>query len=366
MKILIACIPNPKNKYLTDLVTGLSTFSEITWDFEEFWSCKNDYDIVHVHWPEYLSFEVESYLQSNDDFTPELWSSIESSLKYWKQNSTIVYTRHVRAPHFRDDEVFKRLYGLVFKYCTGMSHFAEFSINQYKSYFPDIDIPLHQVIPQHKHISLADNSSKNSARKQLGISKTAKVLLCFGLIRENEKDIIRAAFNSIPSKEKVLLAPKWKINRRKINYIRLREMVFNFEVWLASFNKKWRVYLGFIKEEDVHLYCNAADVLFIPRTNELFSGNISLAFTFGLVVLGKDDSNIGEILREHENPTFEVGNLASLQKGVRDAFQRSQEGLGQINKNVANTTWSIESITNHYNKFFLEAIQLSKIAGSIN
>jgi hypothetical protein len=39
--------------------------------------------------------------------------------------------------------------------------------------------------------------------------------------------------------------------------------------------------LGFIKEEDAHYYLNAADFLFIPRTNEFNSGNITLGCTFG-------------------------------------------------------------------------------------
>lgn len=349
---------------MIDLVTGLSTFTEVTWDFEEFWKKENSYDIVHIHWPEYLSFELESYLKTTDDFTTELWYAIEDCLQYWSQNSTVVYTRHVNAPHTRDDEVFKRLYGMVFKYCVGMTHFAQFSIQQYKLDYPDIEVPIHNVILQHAHISLDNTSTRETARMQLDISNDAKVLLCFGVIRENEKEIIQKAFQSIPSKNKMLLAPKWKIQRRKIGYIRFREMVFNFEVWLKSLNSKQRVHLGFIKEEDVHLYCNAADVLFIPRTNELFSGNISLAFTFGLVVLGKDDSNIGEILSKHNNPTFEVGNLKSLQKGVKQAFKLSDEGLGHKNKKIANTLWSIDSIRNAYKLFFREVIQYKKVKQS--
>ena len=82
-------------------------------------------------------------------------------------------------------------------------------------------------------------------------------MLVFGGIKEHEKPLIKTAFNAIPGKNKVLLAPGWKIPRRKINYIRLREWVWNFEVWRAKQNNKFRTNLGFIKEEDAHYYLNA-------------------------------------------------------------------------------------------------------------
>lgn len=356
MKILIACIPVPQNKFMTDMVDGLESFATVTWDFKEFWNMQNDYDIVHIHWPEYLSFEIESYLKTTDNLPQQLWNDLESCLDYWSNHATIVYTRHVRAPHYRDDDEFKKLYRKVFGYCTAMTHFAEFSIAQYQDYFPDIQVPIHRVIPQHKHTSLPDDSTKESARKALGIDQDDKVLLCFGAIKENEKPLIKQAFNAISGSNKVLLAPKWKVNRRKIGYIRLREWVWKLEQWWASKNKTLRINLGFIPEEEAHLYCNAADVLLIPRTDELFSGNISLAFTFGLVVLGKDDANIGEILKKYNNPTFRVGDPDSLEQSINKAFELAQIGLGSKNKEVANTDWAIEVITNLYQSFYQEAI----------
>lgn len=352
MKVLIACIPVPKNKYMADLVEGLSTFCDVTWDCDEFWRMENEYDVVHVHWPEYLSFEIESYLANTKDLSLDLWERIEECCKHWHQTSTLVYTRHVSAPHKRNDDTFKRLYGLVFSYCYGIAHFANYSIKEFKAFFPDNQISLHKVIPQHKHTSLPDNSSKSSAREALNIGDKSKVLMCFGLIKENEKELINQAFEAINGKDKVLLAPGWKVPRRKITYIRLREWVWKFDKWMARLNKKRRIDLGFIPEESAHLYCNAADVILIPRTNELFSGNISLGFTFGKVVLGKNDSNIGEILEEYGNPTFEVNNLDSLKAAVNEAFVLSENGLGERNRVVADSEWSIEKITNYYQEFF--------------
>lgn len=358
MKILIACIPNPMNSYMADLVEGLSTFAEVTWDFNEFWNCNANYDVVHIHWPEYLSFEIESYLNTTDPLPDDLWNRLRKCLEHWQKQSTIVYTRHVRAPHKRDDVEFTRLYQTVFEYCIGMSHFAKFSIEQYKDYFPSIETSLHVVIPQHNHVSLPNTSNKQSARKELKIDKDANVLMCFGLVKENEKLLINQAYQAIPGTNKMLLAPGWKIQKRNVGYIRLREWILKFENWLVKQNQSKRINLGFIPDERAHLYCNAADVLLIPRTNELFSGNISLAFTFGLVVVGKNDSNIGEILMNYDNPTFEVGNEDSLNEAITKAFALAEQGHGEKNRRIALEKWSIQSIANSYEMFYEKAIKL--------
>ncbi|MDB9721092.1 glycosyltransferase [Winogradskyella sp.] len=350
---------------MADLIEGLETFAEVTWDFKEFWNMENSYDIVHIHWPEYLSFEIESYLKTTEPLPQALWQNLEVCLNYWSKHTTIVYTRHVRAPHGRDDEEFKKLYCKVFGYCKAMTHFAEFSVEQYYSYFPGIKVPIHRVIPQHKHTSLPNTSNRQSARKALGIEPDAKVLLCFGTIKENEKAFIKKTYHAITAKPKVLLAPGWKVNRRKIGYIRLREWVWKLEQWWVSKNQSFRINLGFITEDEAHLYCNAADVLLIPRTDELFSGNISLAFSFGLVVLGKDDSNIGEILEKYHNPTFKVGDMNSMEKSINQAFQLAQTSLGAKNKQVADSIWSIENTIKRYKSFYNDAIKVKTKKGSI-
>ena len=168
---------------------------------------------------------------------------------------------------------------------------------------------------------MPNTSTKQQARDYLNIDSDAEVMLVFGSIKEHEKPLIKTAFNAIPDKNKVLLAPGWKIPHRKISYIRLREWVWNFNVWIAKRNKRVRTNLGFIKEKDAHYYLNAADFLFIPRTSELNSGNITLGCTFGLVVVGADTADIGEILKETGNPTFTVGNSKSVANSIKKAFE---------------------------------------------
>lgn len=349
MKVLIACISTPGNRYLLDLKSGLSTHTEVVWDADAFWNCQNEFDIIHIHWPEYLSFELESYLYKASESIPnKIWDKTINCLEYWSKNSKIILTRHNALPHTRKDEQFQKLYKLIYKYTSIVIHFANYSIQQFKQWYPDLEHIKHVVIPHHNYASLPNLSTREEARKYLNIDKKANVMLVFGGIKENEKDLINKAFKAIPSKNKVLLAPKWKVQRRKIGYIRLREWVWTFEKWKASKNKNFRTNLGFIKDNEAHYYLNAADFLFIPRTTELNSGNITLGCTFGLVVVGKDTADIGEILKETGNPTFKVGDDQSLKWAIEKADQLKKEKHGLKNKKLAFNEWNLKKTSSMY------------------
>ena len=334
---------------MIDLKEGLEKHAEVIWDYKEFWNCKNNYDIVHIHWPEYLSFEMESYFRTTDPIPKDLWKRTVDCLEYWSEHSTIVYTRHVQYPHSRhDDDEFFKLYRITASYCKKVIHFANYSIQQIKEFYPELTHVKHVVIPHHNYVSLPNESTKESARKHLNIKADAKVMLVFGTIKENEKSLIKKAFGYIPGNNKVSLAPGWKVKRRKIAYIRLCEWVFRFEQWLAGLNKQKRINLGFIQEEDAHFYLNSADFLLIPRTNELNSGNITLGCTFGLVIVGKDDADIGEILQETGNPTFQVGNNGSLKEAIQKAYALTKENHGEKNRKIALKVWSVSQIARIY------------------
>ena len=350
MNILLACIPTPNNRYLADLNDGLRAYANVVWDFEAFWKMENEYDIIHIHWPEYLSYEIEAYLHNTQSIPEDIWKKLKHCLKFWTEKSKLIYTRHNALPHARQDQEFQTLYRLVGSYAHTMVHFANYSIQQFREWYPEFTHIKHVVIPHHNYASLPNISTREEARKKLRIHPDAQVMLVFGDIKENEKPLIKEAFKAIPHGKKVLLAPGWKILRRKIAYIRLREWVWKFEQWLASKNKSFRINLGFVKEEDAHYYLNTADFLFIPRTNELNSGNITLGCTFGLVVVGKDTADIGEILKETGNPTFSVGDDASLKQAILQAYQLKESEHGEKNRVLAMNEWNMSKIADAYIK----------------
>ena len=116
---------------MEDLKIGLEEHAQVVWDYEAFWECDQGFDIVHLHWPEFLSYEVQKYVYTTEPFPKELFVKIENCLKYWKKNATIVYTRHVQFPHARHDKDYLDLYKMVTSYCDTVVHFANYSIAQF-------------------------------------------------------------------------------------------------------------------------------------------------------------------------------------------------------------------------------------------
>ena len=348
MKVLIACIAIPGNRFVLDLKEGLEMYVNVFWEADAFWKCEDQFDVVHIHWPEYLSYELEAYLSNNKSIDSHSWKDLKQCLEHWSKHSKIILTRHNDLPHSRKDKQIQDLYKLIYKHTSIVTHFANYSIQQFKDWYPDLKHIKHVVIPHHNYASLPNDSTKQEAREYLNIAQGANVMLVFGGIKEHEKPLIKTAFDAISNKNKVLLAPGWKIPRRKISYIRLRELVWNFDVWIAKRNKRVRTNLGFIKEKDAHYYLNAADFLFIPRTSELNSGNITLGCTFGLVVVGADTADIGEVLKETGNPTFTVGNPKSVANAIKKAFELTLLNHGQNNKNYALNYWDVKTISKQY------------------
>ena len=181
---------------MLDLKEGLEQHADVVWDHQEFWNMKNEYDIIHIHWPEYLSFELESYLYKPTESIPnEIWEKTINCLEYWSKKSKIIYSRHVQFPHVRHDEEFLKLYKTVVSYCDTIIHFANYSIQQFKKWYPDLDKIKHIVIPHHNYASLPNTSTKQQARDHLNIDSGTKVMLVFGSIKEHEKPLIKTAFN---------------------------------------------------------------------------------------------------------------------------------------------------------------------------
>ena len=154
LRTLVAAIPMPYNRFLVDLNQALGKGCDVVHDHEAFWNMEGEFDAVHIHFPEYLTYEIEACLQT--DITPALMAQLEERLRYWKSQVPIVVTRHVFLPHRRPDKSFQDLYELVYRYADGVVHFAEASreeyLQRYGSAFSDV-LQRHVIIPHHNYES---------------------------------------------------------------------------------------------------------------------------------------------------------------------------------------------------------------------
>ncbi|MDF1660093.1 MAG: hypothetical protein P1U58_20940, partial [Verrucomicrobiales bacterium] len=59
MRLLVANIPLPQNRFLVDLNEALAKQVDLVHSHKAFWEMNGDYDVVHLHFPEYLTYEIE-------------------------------------------------------------------------------------------------------------------------------------------------------------------------------------------------------------------------------------------------------------------------------------------------------------------
>jgi hypothetical protein len=357
MKILTANIPLPQNRFLVDLNRAIGQQAELTHDQDRFWNREGNYDIVHLHFPEYLTYTHEkSYAQG---LSVDLIAATEECLAWWGQRSKLVITRHVLLPHDAlQDPQWEKMYEAVYRHVHAVVHFASASVDEFRERYRETKFvhgdPLHAVIPHHNYTSLPNKVSREDARQQLGIAVDRKVMLVFGAIRNIEESrLILNTFQGLRVQKKLLLVSRWKEQLAKVRWIRLKYWLRDLNRLYYRLHPKYQFNYGFVEETDTQLWLNAADVLFIPRLKVLNSGNITLGMTFGKVVVGPDSWDVGQLLRETGNPVFDPDRPETAIQAIEQGFRLATEGhRGQQNQRLALSEWSAEQCSRQYLQVF--------------
>jgi len=363
MRILVANIPLPANRFLVDLNSSLERYVELVQDHEAFWNREGQYDAIHLHFPEYLTYEVEKAYR--DSLSDELIEEIEARLKYWSDRSTLVITRHVLLPHdAHSDPRWEKLYETFYKYVDGVVHFAEPSIAEFKERYSNTLFmhgqPIHCVIPHHNYSSLPNQLGRKAARKALGIPNRANVLLAFGGIRnDEERELILKSFKLLDVPDKLLLVSRWREKLLNVSWIRLKYWLRDLTRLYYKLDPRYCFNYNFVEEEDAQLYLNAADVLIIPRLHVLNSGNVTLGMTFGKVVVGPDSLDVGYLLKSTGNIVFDPNKPDTASVGIKYAMELAKKNqVGPANKKIALTEWSADQCADQYIAFFTKLTEV--------
>jgi hypothetical protein len=362
MRILVANIPLPANRFLQDLNGALSELCEIVHSSDTFWNMQGEFDVVHLHFPEYLTYEVErAYIGG---LTDELIAAVAERLAFWSERSVIVVTRHVLLPHDAlADPAWEKMYETVYSYADGVVHFAQPSVDEFNVRYAETVFhrgcrPQHAIVPHHNYASLPNVIGRDEARKTLGIDRSANVLLIFGAIRSDaERELILDTFSELSEPHKVLLVSRWREKLANVSWIRLKYWIRDLTRLYYRARPGFHFNYGFVEEKDTQIYLNAADVLLIPRLHVLNSGNITLGMTFGRVVVGPDSWDVGSLLKETGNPVFDPDRPETAAAAVERGFALARAGkIGAANRELALTQWTPEQCARSYVEFFSEVV----------
>ena len=361
MRVLVANIPLPQNRFLVDLNTALQQHVALTHDEKLFWNRQGQFDLIHLHFPEYLTFEHErQYVQGLSD---ELIQQTSDCLKWWGQRAKLVITRHVLLPHDAlSDPQWEKMYSAVYQQVHGVVHFASASVQEFQQRYQQLSFthgePQHCVVPHHNYANLPNTITRSEARSKLGIGENRQVLLVFGAIRNfEERDLILQTFQALRVPGKLLLVSRWKEQLAKVRWIRLKYWLRDLNRLYYRLHPSYRFNYSFVEEADTQLWLNAADVLLIPRLKVLNSGNITLGMTFGKVVVGPDSWDVGQLLRETGNPVFDPEHPETATAAVEHGFRLAAAGqVGPANRRLALDEWSAEQCAARYLQFFQQVL----------
>ena len=119
---------------------------------------------------------------------------------------------------------------------------------------------------------------------------------------------------------------------------------------------------GPIAPSHISTILSASDVVLIPRTDSLNSGNVPLAFSYECIVLGPNVGNIGESLIQTGNPTFSLENLQqSLENGIINSFNAIGDDLSKDNYSYSEKNLDWEKIGPQYISFYKELLAMPNL-----
>jgi beta-1,4-mannosyltransferase len=340
VNILCATHASKKNPFADELNNALSKLGcKVDSSLHSFWSAKDNYDVVIIHWPEYLFSSKR----------PRDLDQFENILKIWKKKSKLVIVRHNSVPH-KNSKTDQNIFDLVYNYVDGVVHLGDYSLNQIKkTHIPDcID---HAVIPHHVYCSDLEN-------RKIGDKKYDNQVLVFGQIRNRKERELLYHLGKYFAREKVkIIVPRWNDFGFSKKEKPFSWIVFVLRHYFEALNSPLKIGYRFISRSKTIKLFNRSSIVFIPRIDTLNSGIVTQAFSYGKVVVGSEKGNIGELLTKTGNPTFNSDDLDSVIKSVNKGLVMSLDGLGEINRNYALKYLTPDLIADKYLNFFKKILK---------
>lgn len=345
MKIYLVVKDKIKNtNYFSDELASIlrKAGHEIITGLDFLWS--NDVfrcDIIYFQWPEYIFPQKVTKTQID---------LLQNRIKEIKGKGVKIFAHcHNLKPHVVDDFNILHLYRVVYGNCDVMIHMGTYSQFVMQKEYSSVR---HYIIPHPIYETFNFNLDPVDCKNKLKLPINKINILCFGEFRTKEERIF-------------ILSLKKKLPVSKFNFVTpgfYRERYNQHNMAKTFFVCFWTLYYSFkgmkfshklIDERTTELYFAASDLVLIQRPVILNSGNLPMAFSAGKVVVGPNVGNIGAILKETKNPTFNPNDLNSAVNAIMQAVNITNK-CGENNLRYAQEHWSHEQIGKMFNDLLLK------------
>lgn len=265
------------------------------------------FDIIHFHWPE----ELTSWAMPP---SPQAMRRVLARIDALKPSTKMVCTVHNLLPHADRGGESQALYTAFYERMDVIGHFHESSRAAVAARFPEIAASKHIVHGMQDFADLRIHARGGAAaREQLGLPADMTVVAAVGQLRSVGELALLAnavgqsglppfhtlcAFRAPPGGSIVDRA------RRKL--------------LLRTFDRRPRIKLdGYLDDAELVAVCEAADIIVIPRLeNQLNSGVLPLAMTFGTGIVAPDCGVFREMLAGSMNELYAPGDAGAMATAI--------------------------------------------------
>ncbi|HEY0945548.1 MAG TPA: glycosyltransferase family 4 protein [Opitutaceae bacterium] len=181
------------------------------------------------------------------------------------------------------------------------------------------------VVPHGNYIGVYPNVvSRGEARERLGLQPHTTVLLFLGYLRPYKglNELIRA-FRQVDEPDYALVIAGSPFDDRAVDQLR------------AESEGDARIHLrpGFVPDDDIQVYMNAADAVVFPYQAILTSGAVVLAMSFGRACVAPRLGCIPDVLNEDGAALYDRSEPDGLRGALQRILQRRDElpGMGAYN-----------------------------------
>lgn len=331
------------NHFVTSLGNALQQQGcDVVYGLERLWTDNVfDCNIVHFQWPEFI-WGPQKKVFSDNDITRMSHRLVQLKEKGIK----IIVQVHNLKPHARNDNNILRLYELLYLQADVIVHMGSYSRDLLQSQYPNAR---HVIIPHHIYDDVYSfNISQVEARQRLSLPADKKIVLSFGKFRtERERNFVLDVQRSFDHSVLFLMPGFYRETLHTWNPIKfITRLIHTVHYRLKGIKFSNDV----IPDDLMQCYFCAADVVLIQRLDILNSGNLPMAFHAGKVAVGPNVGNIGEILHETGNITFDPHDIDSAVGALHKAL--TETTMGKENRTYATEHWASDLIAASLLKYY--------------
>lgn len=340
------------NPYVYTLMDSINKqFGDVEWGtgLDIIWTDKVfSFDIVHIQWPDALTYQGCKANELRD----RLIQMKERGVK-------LVTTCHNLVPHYDSNPENKKAYEICYALSDVILHLGMFSKRELEKTYPNAK---HVLLYHHTYDHVYPKVlSKGDACRKLKLNPHNRYILCMGAFRdEEERELIRNVGSQFGFSRTYILAPSYiQLPHRDVKKDGLITYRRLYRIWMYL---RYHLIItgnafGAVSDEKLPAYYGAADIAVLQRKRILNSGNLPMAYMMGKVVVGPNQGNVEELLRETKNPIFNVEKPHSILFAIKQAFRLEKDGVGKKNKRYAAEKWSTDVVATTLHSCYLELVR---------